>query len=186
MGISIGNIRPLMVIVYDEEPYTVLDCTHVKLARGPAFCKVKLKNLKNAQILDCTLRDSDNVREAPIEERKLQYLYGDADNCHFMDLESYEELVCSKFSIEDKAVWLKDNLEITGLFYKNEFINLKMPNSLVYKVIETEPGFKGDSVKSGSKPAKLETGVVIQVPLFINIGDLVKVNIQDRQYLGRV
>ncbi len=186
MGMSIGNIRPLMVIVYDDEPYTVLDCTHVKMARGPAFCKAKLKSLKSSQILECTLRDSDNVREAPIEERKLQYLYGDSDNCHFMDLETYEEMICKKTLIDDKALWLKDNLEVTGLFFNNEFVNLKMPNSLIYKVIQTEPGFKGDSVKSGSKPATLETGAIVQVPLFIDIGDSVKINIQDKQYLGRV
>lgn len=186
MGISIGSIKPAMVIIYDNQPYTVIECTHVKLARGPAFCKVKLKSLKGAQIIDCTLRDSDNVREAPIEERKLQFSYVDNDNYHFMDLETYEELVCKKSLIEDKAIWLKDNLEVTGLFYNNELMNLKLAASLVYKVIETEPGFKGDSVKSGSKPAKLETGVIVQVPLFINIGDSVKVDTQNKQYISRV
>lgn len=186
MGISVGSIRPSMVIIYDDKPYAVLECNHVKLARGPAFCKVKLKCLKSSQILDCTLRDSDNVREADIEERKLQYLYKDSNNYHFMDLETYEELICDRSAIEDKAMWLKENLQITGLFYNNEFVNLKMPNPLVYKVVETEPGFKGDSVKSGTKPAKLETGAIVQVPLFINTGDLVKVDIQDKQYLSRV
>ncbi|MFA5337342.1 MAG: elongation factor P [Candidatus Omnitrophota bacterium] len=186
MGISVGSIRPSMVIIYDGKPYTVLECNHVKLARGPAFCKVKLKDLKSSQILECTVRDSDNVMEVEIEERKLQYQYNDASSYHFMDLETYEELICNKSAIEDKAEWLKENMEITGLFYKNEFVNLKMPVTVVYKIVETEPGFKGDSVKSGTKPAKLETGAIVQVPLFISVGDLVKIDIQDRQYLSRV
>jgi elongation factor P len=175
-----------MVIIYNEEPYSVLECTHVKLARGPAFCKVKLKNLKSAQIIDATLRDSDNIREADIEERKLQYSYQQANKFHFLDLETYEDLICDKSTVEDKAIWFKDNLEITGLFYKNELINFKLPTSVVLKVIDTEPGFKGDSVKSGTKPATLETGVVIQVPLFVNTGDLVKVYTHDKQYISRV
>ena len=186
MGISVGSIRPSMVIIYDSKPYTVLECNHVKLARGPAFCKVKLEDLKTSQILDCTLRDSDNVMEAEIEERKLQYQYNDSTKYHFMDLETYEELICDKSAIGDKAMWLKENMEITGLFHNNEFVNLKMPVTVIYKVVKTEPGFKGDSVKAGTKPAKLETGATLQVPLFINEGDTVKVDIRDRQYLSRV
>ena len=108
MGISVGSIRPSMVIIYDGKPYTVLECNHVKLARGPAFCKVKLKDLKSSQVLDCTVRDSDNVMEVEIEERKLQYQYNDASSFHFMDLETYEELICDKSAIEDKAMWLKE------------------------------------------------------------------------------
>ncbi len=186
MGISVGSIRPSMVIIYDDKPYTVLECNHVKLARGPAFCKVKLEDLRSSQILDCTLRDSDNVMEAEIEERKLQYQYKDSSKYHFMDLETYEELVCDKSTIEDKAMWLKENMEITGLFYNNEFVNLKMPVTVVYKVVKTEPGFKGDSVKAGTKPAEIETGFTIQVPLFISEGDLIKIDIRDKQYLSRV
>ncbi len=185
MGISVGSIRPSMVIIYDDKPYTVLECNHVKLARGPAHCKVKLEDLRTSQTLDATLRDSDNVMEAEIEERKLQYSYKDSNNYHFMDLETYEELICGKSAIEDKAIWLKENMEITGLFYKNEFMNLKMPVTVIYKIIETEPGFKGDSVKAGTKPAKIETGATVQVPLFINTGDSVKVDIRDKQYLSR-
>jgi elongation factor P len=174
-----------MVIIYEDEPYNVLECNHVKLARGPAHCKVKLKNLKTSQIIDVTLRDSDNVQEALIEERKLEFLYHEEDTYHFLDLETYEGLACKKSLIEDKADWLKDNLKITGLFYNNELMNLKLPASMVLKVIDTEPGFKGDSVKSGTKPAKLETGVIVPVPLFINTGDTVKVDTQSGQYLSR-
>jgi len=186
VGMSIGSIKPSLVIIYNDEPYNVLDCNHVKLARGPAFCKVKLENLKTSQIMDVTLRDSDNVQEALIEERKLEYLYHEEDTYHFLDLETYEGLVCNKSLIGNKADWLKDNLKVTGLFYNNELMTFKLPASMVLKVIETEPGFKGDSVKSGTKPAKLETGVIVAVPLFINTGDTVKVDTQSKQYLSRV
>lgn len=185
MGISINSIKPAMVIIYEDEPYIVLDCNHVRLARGPAHCKAKLKNLKTSQIIDNTLRDSDNVQEADIEERKLEYLYHEEDAYHFLDLETYENIVCRKSLIEEKVDWLKDNLKVTGMFYKNELMNFKLPATMDLKVIETEPGFKGDSVKSGTKPAKLETGVSVAVPLFINNGDVVKVDTQSGQYLSR-
>lgn len=186
MGMSIGNIKPSTVILYNEEPYTVIECTHVKLARGPAFCKAKIRNLRTSQVLDCTLRDSDGVSEAPIEERKLQHLYREQNTHHFLDSETYEDIACNRTAILDAADWLKDNLEITGLFYKDELINVKLPATLVLRVIETEPGYRGDTVKSGNKAATLETGVVIQVPLFVNKDDLVKVDTQNKQYLGRM
>jgi elongation factor P len=185
VGISINSIKPAMVIIYDDEPYIVLDCNHVRLARGPAHCKAKLKNLKTSQIIDSTLRDSDNVQEADIEERKLEYLYHEEDVYHFLDLETYENIVCRKSLIEDKADWLKDNLKVTGLFFNNELMTFKLPATMELKVVETEPGFKGDSVKSGTKSAKLETGVSVAVPLFINNGDLIKVDTQSGQYLSR-
>ena len=138
------------------------------------------------QVIDCTLRDSDNLEEAFIEKRGLQYLYSDGDIFHFLDLETYEDLVLDKLRIEEKIEWLKDNLELIGLFYNNELINLELPPTLDLKVIETEPGFRGDTVKSGTKPAKLETGLIIQVPLFINKGDIIKVDTHTKEYLGRV
>jgi elongation factor P len=175
-----------MMIVYENEPYTVLECEHAKLGRGSAFCRTKLKNLKTSQLLDCTLRDSDNIEEACVEIRKLQHLYHQGNVYHFLDLETYEDFILDKSHIEDKLIWLKDNLELSGIFYNNEFINLELPSSLTLRVIETNPGYKGDTVKSGTKPAKLETGLSIQVPLFINTGDMVKVDTRTKEYLGRI
>jgi elongation factor P len=186
MGLSIGNIRPGITILYNNELYTVVECEHAKLGRGSAFCRVKLKNLKTSSIMECTLRDSDRIDEAFIEKRKLQYLYNEGDIFHFLDLETYEDLVLDKNRLEDKLVWFTDNLELEGLFYNNELINLDLPPSLELEVIETEPGFRGDTVKAGTKPAKLQTGLIIQVPLFINKGDKVLVDTRTRQYLERV
>ncbi|MCD6583343.1 MAG: elongation factor P [Candidatus Omnitrophica bacterium] len=186
MRLSISSLRPGISIKYNNEIFTILECEHAKLGRGSAFCRTRLKNLRTSQVIDCTLRDSDNIEEAFIEKRGLQYLYSDGDIFHFLDLETYEDLVLDKLRIEEKIEWLKDNLELIGLFYNNELINLELPPTLDLKVVETEPGFRGDTVKSGTKPAKLETGLIIQVPLFINKGEVIRVDTRTKEYLGRV
>ena len=185
MGISIGELKLSMTIVYNDTLYTILDCEHAKLGRGAAFCRIKIKNLKNGQIRDCTLRDSDNVKIAFIEKRKLQYLYASSVHYHFLDLETYEDLILDQPQISDKIDWLKDDLELTGLYYKHELVGLEIPLSLELKVVETMPGYRGNTVKAGTKAAKLETGLVINVPLFINNGDILKVDTRTREYLGR-
>lgn len=185
MGISIGELKPSIAIIYNKELYTIVNCEHAKLGRGAAFCRVKLKNLKTSQILECTLRDSDNVVRAFIEKKKLQYLYQEGNIYHFLDLETYEDIAIQKSRIEDKIIWLKDNLELIGLFHENVLLDLEFPNSLRLKVLETMPGFRGDTVKMGTKPAKLETGLTVDVPLFINTGDIIKVSTQTKEYLGR-
>ena len=185
MGISIGELKPGNAILYNQGLYAILACEHAKIARGSAFCRVKLKNLKTGQVLERTLRDSDNVSEAVTEKRKLQYLYHQAEHYHFMDLDSYEDLSLSSLRIADKIVWLKENLGVVGFFYNNEFIDLELPSSLIYEVVETEPGYKGDTVKQGTKPAKLENGLVVNVPIFVNNGEKVKVDTRTKAYLGR-
>ena len=186
MAMSISELRPSITILIDNQIYTVLECEHAKLGRGSAFCRVKLKNLKTAEVRECTLRDSDKIEEAFIEKRQLQYTYQEGEIFHFLDLDTYEDLTLERKTMEDKVIWLKDNLELTGLFYNNELINLELPQTVEMKVVEVEPGFKGDTVKAGTKPAKLETGVVIQVPLFVNQGDIIKVDTRKKEYVGRV
>lgn len=186
MGLSLNNLKPGMTIVYNGELFSVLECEHAKLGRGGAFCRVKLRNVHSNQIINTTLRDSDDVQEAFIEKRKLSFLYAEGDLYHFMDLETYEDLVLDKIAIEDKIIWLKDNLELDGIFYKNKLIDLELPITVDLKVIETEPGYRGDTVKAGTKPAKLETGLVINVPLFINTGDVIKIDTRTKEYIERV
>ena len=185
MGISIGEIKPSTTIIYNNDLYVVLSCEHAKIARGSAFCRVKLKNLQTSQTIDCTLRDSDNVEKAFIDKRKLQYLYNQGEHYHFLDLETYEDLILHQERIADKTIWLKDNLELIGLFYEHKLIDLELPLSIELKVVETDPGFRGDTVKTGTKSAKLETGLTIGVPLFINNGDIIKVDTRSKEYLGR-
>ncbi len=184
--LSIAELKPGIHIFYNNEIYSVIDCEHAKLGRGSAFCRVKLKNIKTSQVMEYTLRDSDKIEEAFIEKRLLQYTYREADVFHFIDLETYEDLILEKSRIKDKIIWFKDNLKLTGIFFNNELINLELPKTVELKVIETEPGFRGDTVKAGTKPAKLETGLVINVPLFINQGDIIKVDTEEKKYIERV
>jgi elongation factor P len=174
-----------MTIVYGNHLYNILECEHAKLGRGSAFCRVKIKSLKTSQVKDVTLRNSDNVKVAFIEKRKLQYLYTSGTHYHFLDLESYEDLILKKDQIIDKIDWLKDDLELTGLYHEHELVGLELPTPLELKVIETAPGYRGNTVKAGNKSARLETGLVINVPLFINNGDVLKVDTRTKEYLGR-
>lgn len=185
MGIPIGSLKPGMNIIYNETLFTIVGCEHAKLGRGSAFCRTKLKNVKTSQVIECTLRDSDKIEEAFIEKRKLQYSYTQGEIYHFLDLETYDDLIIDESKIEDRIIWLKDNLELTGLFYDNKLINLELPLSLNLKVTETQPGFRGNTVKMGTKSATLETGLIVNVPLFINTGEIIKIDTRTKEYLGR-
>lgn len=185
MPIPIGSIKPGKAIVYNDDVYIVTHCEHSKLARGGAFCRTKLKNLKSGQTKECTLRDSDKVEDAFIEKRALQFSYHDGDIFHFMDMETYEDLILDKDIIGGDEVYLKDNLELVGLFYDNRLVSFEMPSSVELKITETNPGVKGDTVKMATKAAKLETGLDIQVPLFIEPGETIKVDTRTGAYLGR-
>ncbi|MDD5080361.1 MAG: elongation factor P [Candidatus Omnitrophica bacterium] len=186
MPIQIGSIRPSMSLIYNGMPHIVVNCEHAKLGRGAAFCRVKLRNMKNAQVIDVTLRYSDKVEAAFIEKKTLQYLYNDGEQYHFLDMETYEELILREELLADVKDMLQDNLELSGLSYENELVSLELPLSLEFKITETEPGVRGDTVKAGTKPAKISTGMVIMVPLFVNTGDVVKIDTKTREYLGKV
>lgn len=185
MGIPIGSIKVSNTIIYNNELYTVTGCEHAKLGRGAAFCRVKLRNPKTNQTISATLRDSDNIEVAFIEKRKLQYTYNDGNFYHFMDMETYEDLALNKSAVEDAAMWLVDNLELTGIFHEHALINLELPQTMVMKITETEPGLKGDSVKNTTKPATMQTGLIVQVPLFVNKGDMIKIDTKSKTYLER-
>ena len=182
---NIGEVRPGITIILNKELFLVIDCEHAKLGRGSAFLRTKIKSLNSGKIIEKTLRDSDNIEQAFIEKRKVQFLYKDDNIYYFMDLETYDNFPLSKDKIEEIYPWLKENLELEGFYYQNKIINLQLPSALQLKVIQTDPGYRGDTVKQGTKVAKLETGATIQVPLFINIGDILKVNPQTGEYLGR-
>ncbi|MCD6134375.1 MAG: elongation factor P [Candidatus Omnitrophica bacterium] len=185
MSISIGSLKPNMAIILNKDLFLVLAAEHAKLGRGGAFCRVKLKDLNNGVIKEMTLRNSDKIEEAFIERRNIQYLYSQNEDYHFMDMQSYEDFVIKKDKIQEEIDWLKENMQVQGLFFEQKLISLELPSTIELKVTHTEPGLKGDSAKAGTKPAQLETGTTIQVPLFINTGDIIKVNPYRRQYLGR-
>mgnify|MGYP001567362157 CR=1 FL=1 len=185
MAVSINEIKSGLTISVDGEIYQVTELHHVKPGKGAAFVRVKLKNLRNGYIQERTFRGDEKIEEAYIEERKLQYLYATGGIYHFMDQDNFEEIALAKDILGDKTNFLKDNLEVTAYFYKNEPINTSLPNFIDFIVIHTEPGVKGDTAKSGTKPAKIETGATVQVPLFIDVGDKIKVDTRTGEYVER-
>ncbi|MCM8797184.1 MAG: elongation factor P [Candidatus Omnitrophica bacterium] len=164
----------------------VIEAQHVKPGKGAAFVRAKMRNLKTGNVQEMTFRGDEKIEQAFVEERKLQYLYKSGNMYHFMDQETYEEIAISEEILSDKIKFLKDNLEVQGFFYKHEILNINLPFFIEFTVTHTEPGIKGDTAKSGTKPATIETQAVIQVPLFINTGDKIKVDTRTGTYIERV
>lgn len=186
MALSINEIKSGLTVLVDGQAHLVLETQHVKPGKGSSFVRVKLRNLKNNSIQEKTFRGDEKIEEAFVEERKLQYLYASGSTYHFMDQDNFEEITLSEDILQDKKKFLKDNLEVTGFFYKNEVLNINLSNFIEYKVIHTEPGIRGDTAKSGTKPAEIETGAIVQVPLFINMGDTIKVDTRTGEYVERI
>ncbi|MCU0651971.1 MAG: elongation factor P [Candidatus Omnitrophica bacterium] len=186
MSLSINEIKVGVTVFVENEAWLVVDSQHVKPGKGAAFVRAKLRNLKNNSIQEKTFRGDEKIEEAFVEERKLQYQYSSGDLYHFMDSDNYEEVAISKENIGDKVKFLKDNLDVSAYFYKGDFLNISLPNFIEVEITHTEPGVKGDTAKSGTKPAEIETGATIQVPLFINPGDKIKVDTRSASYVERV
>lgn len=186
MALSINEIKSGVTILVEGDVYMVIDTQHVKPGKGAAFVRAKMRNLKTANIQDRTFRGDEKIEEAYVEEKKLQYSYVSGNMYHFIDQESFEEIAVFEDFIGDKKEFLKDNLEVLGYFYKNEALNINLPNFIEVTITHTEPGIKGDTAKSGTKPAEIETGAAIQVPLFINTGDKIKVDTRSGTYVERV
>lgn len=170
----------------EDQVWLVIETQHVKPGKGSAFVRAKMRNLKNSSVQERTFRGDEKIDEAFVEERKLQYTYKSGEMFHFMDQETFEEVAISSDSVGDKAKFLKDNLELTANFYKGEVLNVNLPFFIEFNIIHTEPGIKGDTAKSGTKPAQIDTGANIQVPLFVNEGDRIRVDTRTSSYVERV
>ncbi|HTY45581.1 MAG TPA: elongation factor P [Patescibacteria group bacterium] len=185
MALSINELKAGLTVLVDDIVWLVLECQHVKPGKGAAFVRAKMRNMKNASVQEKTFRGDEKIEEAYVEERKLQYQYTSGSMYHFMDQETFEEIAISVDNMGDKIKFLKDNLEVSAYFYKDEVLMVNLPNFIEFEITETEPGIKGDTAKSGTKPATVETGAVIQVPLFINVGDRIKVDTRTGTYIER-
>jgi elongation factor P len=184
--ISTNDFRRGVKIEYRGEPYEVLDFQHVKMGRGGAFVRTKLKSLVTGKIIDETFNAGDKVPKADLEERQMQYLYSQDDLYYFMDNETYEQTPLSEQQLGDKKYYLKENMNVSILYYKGEPIAVELPNFVELEVVDTEPGVKGDTASGGSKPAKVETGATVKVPLHINKGDIIKIDTRTGEYIERV
>lgn len=180
------NFRKGMVINYEGDYYMVLDFQHVMLGRGSAYVRVKLKNVKTGKVFEKNIRESDSFEEVKLFKKPAIFSYSEGNMYHFYDKEKYEEITFEKDILGDALYYLKENLEVNLLYIEETPIGIELPNFVELKVVETEPGIRGDTVSGGSKPAKLETGKVIQVPLFINVGDTIKIDTRTGEYIERV
>ncbi len=183
--ISVNDLRPGLTIELEGDVWSVVEFLHVKPGKGAAFVRTKLKNVKTGQVLERTFRAGERVETAHVENREMQYLYNSGGDYNFMDTASYEQMVLSEDKLGDAIKYLKENMNIEIQLYQGQPIGVNLPNTVELKVTETDPGLKGDTASGGSKPAKVETGAVVQVPLFINVGDVIKIDTRTGQYLSR-
>ena len=183
--ITARQFRNGIVVEKDNGLFIVMESQHIKPGKGGAFIRAKLKNLKTGAIAEQTYRPTDSFQQAYIEEHKMQFLYKEHTIYHFMNQETYEQTGISQDTIGDNVKFMKDGMEISASFYKDAIIGITLPSFVSLKVTYTEPGIKGDTAKGGSKPATLETGAVIKVPLFINTDDIINIDTRTGQYSGR-
>ncbi|MFC1645628.1 elongation factor P [Candidatus Omnitrophota bacterium] len=186
MVLEINQLRSGLTVEIENNIFMIVSVDHVKPGKGSAFARTKLKNLRLGTVIDRTFKSNEKIQEAFIEEKKLQYSYKSGHFYHFLNQETFEDLTLDEENLGDSVKFLQDNIIVSAYFYKHELINISLPTFIKAKIIQTEPGFKGDTAKSSGKPATIETGATIQVPLFVNVGDKVKVDTRTGEYMGRV
>ncbi|TXD36521.1 elongation factor P [Lujinxingia vulgaris] len=184
--ISTQDFRKNLKIEIDGEPYVIIDCQHVKPGKGVAFVKTRIKSLISGRVLDQNYRSGDKVDQPNLESRTMQYLYPEDAFYVFMDTSTYEQIRLSNDAVEEVLPYLKDNLEVDILFHNGKPISVEPPTFLVLEVTQTDPGFKGDTAQGATKPATLETGLTVQVPLYMEIGQMVKVDTRTGEFVERV
>jgi elongation factor P len=183
---STTDFRNGLKIEFEGEPYVIVYFQHVKPGKGGAFVRTKLKNLKTGSVIEHTFRSGDKVGRPDLDHRDMQFMYRMENQFYFMDTASYEQLFLDEDHVGEAADYLIENLPIKILFYKGEPIGIDLPIFIDLRVVETDPGIRGDTVSGGSKPAKLESGAVVQVPLFLNVGDRIRVDTRTGTYIERV
>ncbi|MDZ7721371.1 MAG: elongation factor P [candidate division KSB1 bacterium] len=184
--VTTSDFRTGLIVKIDGELFTITEFQHVKMARGSAFTRTKLKNLKTGRVLEKTFRSSDKLEDVRVERREMQFLYREGDILICMDNETYEQLMIGESVLTPNADFLKEGQQISVLMNGDEPVAAEMPFFVELEVTETEPGMKGDTVSGATKPAKLESGGTVQVPLFIEQGEKVRVDTRTSEYMERV
>jgi elongation factor P len=183
--ISSNDFRSGVTIELDGAVWRVVEFLHVKPGKGSAFVRTKLKNAQTGSVIERTFRAGESVPQASLEKLTMQYTYKDSDQYVFMDMETFEEVRLNPDQLGDRVKFLKEEMEVSILFWNDKVLDVELPNAIVLEIIETDPGLKGDTATGGSKPAIVETGAQIMVPLFITIGERIKIDTRDGSYLGR-
>lgn len=184
--IDTSQFRNGLKIEIDDHPYEIVEFQHVKPGKGAAFVRTRYKSLLTGNVLEKNFRSGDKFVRPDLEERPMQFLYKEGSEYHFMDSKTFDQTFVPEASLGDARNFMKENLDVHILFYRGKAIGVTVPNSMDLKVVKCDPGIKGDTVTGALKPATLETGYVVQVPLFVEEGDVVKVDTRTGQYLTRV
>jgi elongation factor P len=183
--ISSNDLRNGVTIVVDGQLWTVIEFLHVKPGKGSAFVRTRMKNVRSGTTLERTFRAGEKLERATVENRQMQMLYNDGDGFHFMDQETFENFTMQRDLIGGPADFLKDGMTVDVQLHEGVPIGVDLPAHVELKVIETDPGFKGDTATNTTKAAKIETGATVQVPLFVETGNVIRIDTRDRRYIGR-
>ncbi|MDD2496666.1 MAG: elongation factor P [Desulfitobacteriaceae bacterium] len=183
--ISTNDFKTGVTIELDGDAYQVVDFQHVKPGKGAAFVRSKLKNVRTGGVIEKTFSAGERIPKAHLERKEMQFLYHDGEAYIFMDVNNFEQIPLNDDQIGDGKKFLKENMNAFILFFQGNVIGVDLPSQVELEVIETEPGIKGDTASGGSKPATVETGAVVRVPFFINVGDVIQINTKTGEYSGR-
>jgi elongation factor P len=182
---STSDFRNGLKIEFEGEPYVIVEFQHVKPGKGNAFTRTRIKHLINGRVLDPTFKSGDKVGRPNTEEKQMQYLYHEGDHYTFMDTNTYEQVLIDKIALTDSYQWLSENCNCAVLFWNDKPIGVQLPNFVVLKITNCEPGIRGDTATGSFKPATMETGAVVNVPLFVNEGDKIKIDTRTGLYVER-
>ena len=186
MAIDTSQFKNGLKIELDGEPFVITYFQHVKPGKGGAFVRTKVKNILTGRSVERTFRSGEKVSEADVQERSMQYLYRDGENLVFMDTDNFDQIPISEENVGDVAKFLKENTNVEVLFWKGRPINIELPSFVELTITQCDPGVKGDTATGASKPATLETGAIVQVPLFIKEGERIRVDTRTGEYSERV
>jgi len=186
MGLSVSDMRRGMAILYENELYEIVEYEHSKRGRGGAVARTKLRHLKTGRVIQETFKGAENTASVFLESRELQYLYHDGMNYVFMDTERFDQFPIPNEVLGPQADYLVEGTNVIGCYFQNELVKVDLPNFVELKVVRTEPGVKGDTVSNVEKPATLETGAVVSVPLFVKEGDRLKIDTRTGTYIERL
>ena len=184
--VDTADFRNGMCVEYNNKLWTIVEFQHVKPGKGGAFVRTKLKDIRSGRVVEYTFNAGTKFESTRLETKKLQYLYNDCESYNFMDMNTFEQLEVNESMVGDAAKWLKENDEASLLYAGEELISVEPQMFVELEVTETEPGFKGDTVQGSTKPATLETGAVVQVPMYVNIGDVLQIDSRDGRFVKRL
>ncbi|MBU4342743.1 MAG: elongation factor P [Candidatus Omnitrophica bacterium] len=183
---DVNQAKKGFAVILNNDLYYVIDHQHVKPGKGGAFVRLKLKNIEHGNVVDRTFKSGEKIEVAYIEKKIIQYLYSSKDVYEFMDHDTYDQIALNGNQLGDMVNYLKENIEVTALMHDNKVLSLEPPIFIDMKITSTEPGIRGDTSRAGTKPATTETGMTITVPLFVNEGDVVRIDTRTKEYVSRV